>query len=190
VNASHQSQDDSQLLQRIARQDREALAQLYDRYSGILYSLLQRALNHRPEAGDVLEDVFVEIWRRARAYDTALGKPFTWVLGVARRKAIERMRTLGQRYRFTAEIGPALAASEAAGAHAQAGAVFSPEQVTLIRIAAEEIPLEQRQAIEMAFLGGLSQNEIADALGQPAGIVRARIRRGMLTLRDRLKLIL
>jgi len=189
VNIQPTTTDDARLLQLIAGRDREAFSQLYDRYSGILYSTILRVLNNPDEAADVLQEVFVQIWDKAGSYDPGLGKPFNWALTLARNRAIDRLRSLRRRYSFIEEITNEME-SEGRAAAAGPDEVFTQEQAALIRSAVATLPLEQRQAIEMAFLGGLTQNEIAASLNQPLGTIKARIRRGMLKLRDDLKRIL
>ena len=181
--------EDAQLLRRVAERDRQAFAQLYDRYSGVLYSTALRVLNHREEAADVLQEVFVQIWEKAATYDPALGKPFNWALTLTRNRAIDRLRALQRRCRFVGEATQEMEEmpDEQAGSP---GEVFSQEHAALIRSAVATLPLEQRQAIEMAFLGGMTQHELAENLKQPLGTVKARIRRGMLKLRDTLKHLL
>jgi len=188
VNTPPTPSDDAQLLQRVGKRDREAFSLLYDRYSGVLYSTILRVLNNPDEAADVLQEVFVQIWDKAGGYDPALGKPFNWALTMARNKAIDRLRSLKRRYSFieeitdeTEETGPAVAAIP--------DDVFTRDQAALIRSAVGTLPLEQKQAIEMAFLGGLTHEQIADELNQPLGTIKARIRRGMLKLRESLKRI-
>ena len=181
--------DEAQLLARIGKRDREAFSQLYDRYSGVLYSTILRVLNNPDEAADVLQEVFVQIWDKAGSYDPALGKPFNWALTMARHKAIDRLRSLRRRYSFIDEITREFETDSRPHA-AGPDEIFGHEQVAVIRDAVSALPLEQRQAIEMAFLGGLTQNEIATSLQQPLGTIKARIRRGMLKLRDTLRPIL
>jgi RNA polymerase sigma-70 factor (ECF subfamily) len=182
--------DDTLLLERISRRDRAAFAELYDRYAGVLYSTVLRVLNHPDEAADVLQEVFVQIWDKAPTYNPALGKPFSWALTLARHKAIDRLRSLRRRYNFIEEITHEMSSTSLAEVGERRDEVFSQEQVQLIRSAVATLPLEQRQAIEMAFLGGLTQHEVAAALNQPLGTIKARIRRGMLKLRDSLKELL
>ncbi len=177
--------DDTQLLQRIAQGDRAAFSELYDRYSGVLYSTILRVLRDPDEASDVLQDVFVQIWDRASSFDPSLGKPFNWALTLTRHRAIDRLRALKRRYSFLEEVTQELEGSVRWGGGPDD--VFAQDQVTLVRAAVATLPLEQRQAIEMAFLGGLTQNEIAATLQQPLGTVKARIRRGMLRLRESLR---
>ena len=186
VNTPSTTNDDALLLQRVAHRDRQAFSQLYDRYSGVLYATVLRVLNSPEEANDVLQEVFVQIWDKAATYDPALGKPFNWALTMARNKAIDRLRSLKRRYQFIGEITVEME-EETQSHSAGPDEVFNQEQATLIRSAVSTLPLEQRQAIEMAFLGGMTQNEIADTLRQPLGTIKARIRRGMLKLRDTLR---
>jgi RNA polymerase sigma-70 factor (ECF subfamily) len=188
VNNLPATTDDAQLLQRIGQHDRQAFSRLYDHYGGVLYSAILRVLNDPNEAADVLRDVFLQIWDRAAGYDPVLGKPFNWVLTLARNKAVDRLHSLKRRYSFIEEITHEMETEHLAVAVGPAQ-VFTREQAALIRSAVTELPLEQRQAIEMAFLGGLTQNEIAAALHQPVGTIKARIRRGMLKLRDSLRTI-
>ena len=161
VNTPPTSLDDAQLLLRVAERDRQAFSLLYDRYSGILYSTIFRVLNNHDEAADILQDVFVQIWDRAGAYDPALGKPFNWALTLARNKAIDRLRSLRRRYSFIEEVAHETEHDTRAVVPGPDD-VFSQDQAVLIRSAVAALPLEQRQAIEMAFLGGLTQNEIAE----------------------------
>jgi RNA polymerase sigma-70 factor (ECF subfamily) len=189
VNDPGPAPDEAQLLRRIAARDRDAFSQLYDSYVGVLYATVFRVLNNPDEASDVLQEVFVQLWEKAPAYDPALGKPFNWAMTMARHKAIDRLRALKRRFEFVAEITvehEEMAHDPGVGP----GEVFTQEQAAQVRSAVATLPYEQRQAIEMAFLGGLTQNEIADTLRQPLGTIKARIRRGMLKLRDSLRPLL
>jgi len=185
VNHPLTTEDDVELLRRVGQRDRQAFAQFYDRYSSVLFTTALRVLNDQEEASDVLQEIFIQIWDKAASYDPALGKPFSWVLTMARNRAIDRLRSLQRRYRFLEEVTHEL---DAPAEQASAGDdVFGREKAVLIRAAVEALPLEQRQAIELAFLGGLTQFEIAETLQQPLGTIKARIRRGLLKLRERLK---
>src|SRR5687768_5232362 len=96
--------DDALLLQRVTRRDRDAFSQLYDRYSGTLYSTLLRVLKSPGEADDILKEVFLQIWDKASTYDPLLGKPFNWALALARQRSIDRLRSLKRRHRFPEEV--------------------------------------------------------------------------------------
>lgn len=186
VNTPLTTPDDVQLLRQVGQRDRQAFAQLYDRYAGVLYSTIHRVLNNPEEASDVLQDVFLQIWDKAASYDPALGRPFSWALTMARNKAIDRLRALKRRYSFIEEVTHEMEAETHPPVVGPAE-VFTHEQAAAIRSAVATLPLEQRQSIEMAFLGGMTQNEIATSLNQPLGTIKARIRRGMLKLRESLK---
>jgi RNA polymerase sigma-70 factor (ECF subfamily) len=186
VNDPVTTVDDTQLLRRIAQQDRQAFSQLYDRYATVLYSTILRVLENRDDAADVMQEVFVTIWDKAGSYNPNVGRPFNWVLTMARNKAIDRLRAQKRRYSFVEEVAQELQPDT--GFYDSGSAeIFGHERAGLIRAAVETLPLEQRQAIEMAFLGGMTQNEISAALQQPLGTIKARIRRGMLKLRENLK---
>jgi RNA polymerase sigma-70 factor (ECF subfamily) len=180
------SDDDAELLVRVARQDRDAFAQLYDRYSAVLYSMAYRILNDRTEASDVLQDVFLQIWGKANTFDPRLGRPFNWAVTLTRNRAIDRLRALRRRYSFIEEVQHEMA-DDRPRSFAGDTEIFNREKVSRVRAAVETLPLEQRQAIEMAFLGGMTQDEISRSLNQPLGTIKARIRRGMLKMRDTLK---
>ena len=177
--------DDERLIRRIARREREAFSQLYDRYAGVLYSTAMRVLNDAKEANDVLQAVFVQIWDNSPVYEPALGKPFNWALAMTRKKAIDRLHALQRRYAFFAEItGDKEDESEILTARNK---VSTKDQAGRVRDALATLPYEQRQAIELAYLGGMTADEIAETLGQPPGALKARIRRGMLKLRESLR---
>ena len=182
---SNQTDGDVELLRRVAARDKAAFAELYDRLSGVLYSTVMRILNDSRESEDVLQEVFLQIWDKADTYDSRLGRPFNWALTLTRNRAIDRLRSLRRRYAFVAETTET-ALSAPSYASDAGSEVYQRERSLLVRNALEGLPLEQRQAIEMAFLGGQTQSEISEQLGQPLGTIKARIRRGMLKLRESL----
>ena len=170
---------DVELLHAIAVHDEAALACLYDRYRLILFGLLLRILNSREEAEDVLQEVFLQIWRRAGNFDEGRGQAFTWMVTLARSRAIDRLRVLAARQRLatsatheTAEVSDAVA--DAAGS----------EQREIVAGALAQIPDEQRRTLMLAYFEGLTQSEIATRLGAPLGTVKTRMRSGMIKLRE------
>jgi RNA polymerase sigma-70 factor (ECF subfamily) len=169
---------DNELLQAVARGDESALARIYDRYRLILFGLLVRILHSREEAEDVLQEVFLQVWRRAADFDEARGRAFTWLVTVARSRALDRLRALGSRARL-AEAAPA---AEQVGDAAQEA--FQSEQAEVVRHALAQIPPDQRQALFLAYFEGLTQMEIAARLGAPLGTVKTRMRAGMIKLRE------
>lgn len=166
----------------MARGDEEALASLYDRYRLILFGLILRILHSRPEAEDVLQDVFIQVWKRASDYDEARGRPFTWLVTLARSRAIDRLRALDSRQRTANES--ALDVTESVSDAATDA--FKSEQREVVRDALDALPTEQRQTLVLAYFEGLTQSEIAERLGAPLGTVKTRMRSGMIKLRESL----
>ncbi len=177
---------DADLLLRTAAGDEAAFGQLYDRFAPGLYSVVLRMVRDEREAEDILQDGFSHIWRRASTYDPARSGAFTWAVMVLRNKAIDRLRVRMRIERTlekaTAEFRHFPDADDAAALEPQ-----MREQRALVRKALTQIPDEQREAVQLAFFTGLTHEEIAGQLNAPLGTVKARIRRGLLRLRDFLK---
>lgn len=174
---------DAGLLRRISNGDQAAFAQFYDLYSNLLFSFAVKILNDPKEAEDVLQEVFLQIWDKAGTFDATLGKPSSWAITLVRNKAIDRIRASQRRVRLVEEA----AAAPAPEAPTANESVHSLEKAALVRSAMAALPAEQRSAIELAFFTGLTQIEISDSLREPLGTIKARIRRGMLKLRDKLE---
>jgi RNA polymerase sigma-70 factor (ECF subfamily) len=172
--------NDVELLKAIARQDETALGQLYDRYRVILFGLLVRILNSREEAEDVLQEVFLQVWRRAADFDENRGRPFTWLVTLARSRGIDRFRSLAARERV-ALAGSREPSEEISDAVADA---FRSEQKNLVTTALSQLPEEQKQPLMLAYYDGLTQSEIAKKLGSPLGTVKTRMRAGLMKLRE------
>ncbi len=172
------------LLQRIAEGDRASFRELYDRFSGVLMAAAYKVLNDQAEAEDVLQDVFIQIWDKAGLYDPRRGKPLTWALTLTRNKAIDRLRSAQRRYRLKDEVEQETRVMDQQVELDSVDQVYALEKGQLIRKAVASLSKEQRTAIELAFFKGLTQNEIADQLGEPLGTIKARIRRGMIKLRE------
>jgi RNA polymerase sigma-70 factor (ECF subfamily) len=183
---STRDDQDIELLNRIARRDREAFSRFYDHFGGVLFSVATAILKDAGQAEDVLQDVFLQIWERASAYDRQRGKPLSWMIALTRNKAIDRLRSSQRSNRLLAEATQE-AAHDLVSVDNAAGDAIGNETALLVRSALKNLAPEQRQAIELAFFGGLTQTEIALELKQPLGTIKARIRRGMLHLRDALK---
>jgi RNA polymerase sigma-70 factor (ECF subfamily) len=172
------------LVERIGRGDRQSFEQLYERFSGVLFSTAYRILNDQEGAEDVLQDVFVQIWDKASMYDSKRGKPLTWAVTLTRNKAIDRLRSVQRRNRLNDEVEEEASIDAQIHSEQPVDAVEAMEKSRLIRSAVLQLSKEQREAIELAFFTGLTQNEIADELKQPLGTVKARIRRGMMKLKE------
>ena len=172
--------DDIALLHATARGDERAFASLYDRYSTILFGLLLRILHERSEAEDVLQEVFLQVWQRAGNFDAERGRPFTWLVTLARSRAIDRLRAKGSRER-AALASASETVEPVVDAEAEA---FRAEQGEVVRGALLSIPEDQRRTLLLAYFEGLSQSEIAARLNQPLGTVKTRMRSGMSKLRE------
>ncbi len=177
-----QSIEDVELLKAVALKDESALAQVYDRYRVILFGLLVRILNNRQEAEDVLQEVFLQVWRRAADFDENRGRPFTWLVTLARSRAIDRLRSLAARER----VALAGAKEESEAVSDAASDAYRSEQRGLVTAALAQLPEEQQQALMLAYFEGLTQSEIAARLGTPLGTVKTRMRTGMMKLREAL----
>ena len=173
-------ENDVELLKAIAARDEAALAQLYDRYRVILFGLLMRILNNREEAEDVLQELFLQVWRRAADFDENRGKPFTWLVTMGRSRGIDRLRTLAARERAAV----AGARDEAEAISDAATDAFRSEQRGLVTNALAQLPDEQKRPLMLAYFDGLTQSEIATQLGAPLGTIKTRMRTGMLKLRE------
>ena len=160
--------------------DEQALSALYDRYRLILFGLILRILHSQQEAEDVLQEVFLQVWRRASDFDEARGRPFTWLVTLARSRAIDRLRSLGSRDRTALEAARNTPESIS---NAADDAVRS-EQGEIVRRALAELPEEQRRTLLLAYFEGLTQSEIAERLNTPLGTVKTRMRSGMIKLRE------
>ena len=173
-----------ELLRRIGQGDQESFAIYYDRIAGTLFSIAYRLLHSREAAEDVLQEVFVQIWEKAPLYDPARGKPTTWAVTMTRNKAIDRMRSIQRRSRLQEDLQQEATTAEPTGEQSSFDAVAIGESAKLLRDAMRELGDDQREALELTYFHSLSQSEIAEHLGQPLGTVKARIRRGLVKLRE------
>lgn len=172
--------EDLQVLRAIQQGEEAALADLYDRYRAILFGLILRILHSQPEAEDVLQDVFVQVWQRASNFDESRGKPFTWLVTLARSRAIDRLRALESRGRTATE---AVRAVEEDVSDA-VGDTFRSEQSKIVRDALARLSEEQRKVLVLAYFEGLTQSEIAERTDEPLGTVKTRMRSGTIKLRE------
>jgi RNA polymerase sigma-70 factor (ECF subfamily) len=178
---------DRTLLRRIVARDESAVAELYDRHSRMVYSVIVRILRNPPDAEDVLQEVFVRVWTRADTYDDRLGSPAAWLIRIARNRAIDRFRS--KRARGEADTPVAPQEREVATSPSASPEVIAQEVTTAgsVRHALEALPEVQRILIEAAFFEGYTHQELATRFGVPLGTVKTRIRTGMMTLRERLE---
>jgi RNA polymerase sigma-70 factor, ECF subfamily len=177
---------DAQLLERIATGDQDAFGLLYDRFSPGLYSMAVRIMGNEAEAQDALQDAFAHIWRKAATYDRTRSGAFTWAVMVTRNKAIDRLRVRQRVTRLVERATEEFSHQTEMDDESAAEAGLREERAR-VRAALAHISPEQKQAVELAFFSDLTHEEIASRLDAPLGTVKARIRRGLLKLRDLLK---
>jgi RNA polymerase sigma-70 factor (ECF subfamily) len=166
--------------------DPSAFADFYDRFAADLFSIVYVILHNPRETSDVLEQTFLQMWKRIATYDPTRSTLFTWAVMIARHNAIERLRARKRQARlvetdtFRTNNPPSTPIEHARNL---------PEwqrECERVRVAFEELSETEREAIDLAFFGGLTQTEISKKLGTPVSTVRGRISRGLLDLRNRL----
>jgi RNA polymerase sigma-70 factor (ECF subfamily) len=168
-------QDEAALLARIHAGDDSAMAELYDRYSGIVYGVALRVLGSTASAEDLLQEVFLQLWRNPRAFDAERGRLAPWLAVIARNRAIDMLRR-----RPMEEDIDELPISTGVNLEDEAGERMAIDKV---RGVLAQLPQEQRKTLEMAFFEGMTHTEISAKLGEPLGTVKTRIRSGLLALR-------
>ena len=182
---------DALLLRRMADGDEAALGVLYDRWVDRVHTVAFWILKDADEAEDVVEETFWQVWRSAARYDASRSSGATWLILIARSRALDRLRAQRRRADWTAapstasalldvsgEVGPSATPQTEPGDHSQ-----------LLTEAIRALPVEQREALELAYFSGLSHSEIASRIAQPLGTVKTRIRLAMDKLRQRLGLL-
>ena len=200
--------DDRELVARIASGEERAFVIAYDRHAHFVFGSVVRFLGDREAAAEVAQDAIMALWRRARQFDAAAGSLLAWLLGIARNRAIDRLRAESRRPMRLAlsldasnvdangaerptwlETGRALSDEAVEGLQPAA----DPDAITerrwlqsLVRTAMSELPEPEQRVLMLAYAGGLSQSEIAERVGWPLGTVKSRTRRGMAHLRARL----
>lgn len=183
---TQRQEEDADLIRRVARGDREAFSSIYDRYSRPLFSIALRVLNDSREAEDIVHDVFIALWNKAGDFESDRGTAFGWCVTLTRNRSIDRVRSRKRRGELLAESAPAdLGYDENQADNADSGdMLWQKEKATAVRQALESLPAEQKSALQLAYFGGLTQQEIAARLREPLGTIKARIRRGLLKLRE------
>lgn len=178
----HLHHEAAELLRKVAQGDGEAFSDLYDRFSGALLALSLTMLTDRGEAEDALQDVFLTVWSKAGLYDSALGKVVSWLMTITRNKCLDRLRTSKRKRTGLEKARQEMETGE--DAPVPGNPLSAREKQEQIGQALSDLPEKQRQAIELAFLKGYTQSEIAELLNEPLGTIKARIRRGLAMMRE------
>jgi len=171
---------DAALIERIARREESALAELYDRYCGMLTSVLRRIVRDDQAAEEILQDVFFQLWRSPERFDSSRGSLPGWLLVIARNRAISRLR------RKNPAAGEELTEGAVALPFNLESAVSQQEMLGRVKGALGLLSNEQRAAVELAYFEGMTHSEIAARTGDPLGTVKTRLRSAMETLRQSL----
>jgi RNA polymerase sigma-70 factor, ECF subfamily len=184
MTASLQQAPDSALIEKMMAGDEAALSALYDRYAPMLFGMLKRVLNDQQAAEEVLQDLFLQLWRNAGQFDASRGSLPAWLMVIGRNRAISRLRGRRDRELLEAEEG------EFAGTFVSSQNIEDEaaraQAARRVASALEKLPAEQRQVVELAYFEGMTQSEIAARTGAPLGTVKTRTRSAMQTLRQML----
>lgn len=177
-HAVHETGDDVLLVRRVHEGDSDALRLLYERYGGIVFGLTYRLLGDRQAAEECTQDVFVSVWRTARSYEPERARVSTWLLTIARNRAIDATRRRAAR-----PVDPHEDIWSADESPDTADLVSSADEAARVAAAMAELPDAQREALSLAYFDGLSHTEIAERLRIPVGTVKGRIRLALDRLR-------
>jgi len=183
MNGDERIAEDVELIRRIGTGDRAGFQDFYARYAGLVFSTAFRVLNNESDAEEVAQDVFFTIWEKSPMFDAERGKPSTWAVTLTRNKAIDRLRSVQRRSKLREEVEQEHLAEAAQHASRRTGHQEDFEQGRLLRTALTRLSKDQREVIEMAYFGGLTQQEISEKVNEPLGTVKARMRRGMVRLK-------
>jgi len=167
--------DDATLIARLRAGDQSAMADLYDRYSGVVYGVALRVLANATAAEDVVQEIFLQLWRNPGTFDPDRGRLAPWLAVIARNRAIDHLRKRPPEDDID-EL-PISTGVDMEGETAQKLAVDK------VRGVLAQLPQDQRKALEMAFFEGMTHTEIAGKTGEPLGTIKTRIRSGLLALR-------
>jgi len=178
-------QSDRELMKRVGAGDEGAFTSVYRQQACLLFSVIFQILQDQKEAEDVLRDSFVQVWRKASTYDAGRGSVSSWSVMIARRKAIDKLRSKKRYYLATnaAAVESVLQSGGRAEESTDRGILINEERKR-VQTALGVIGDAQREAISLAFFSGLSHPQIAERLNAPLGTVKARICRGLFALRE------
>jgi RNA polymerase sigma-70 factor (ECF subfamily) len=181
ILAIHATGGERELIERLQRRDAQALAELYDRYGRVVYSLIVRVVRDGGIAEDLVQETFLRVWNRVQGFDSEKGSIGPWLLAVARNRAIDYLRSAGGRERNTLEFEetdhPALYTDMERD-------LLASDKARRVKAAMAKLSPKQRQVIELAYFEGLSQTEMAERMGEPLGTVKTWVRTALKNLRD------
>lgn len=171
----------------ITGRNQEAFTEFYRRYAPGLFAMIYQILNEQKEAEDTLQEALVQIWKKAETYDAGRSSVFTWAVMIARHRAIDRVRARVRRQNADQTIIKEFETRPQTDSETAEKNAEQQDEKARIRQALGTLPDNQREAIECAFFSGLTHEEVAQRLAAPLGTIKARIRRGLLALREALQ---
>jgi RNA polymerase sigma-70 factor, ECF subfamily len=178
-------ESDRELAERLQRRETQAMADLYDRFGRLVYSVIYAIVRDTGTAEDLLQETFLRIWNRSAGFDAERGALGPWLLTVARNRAIDHIRSAGARnFKNTLELEDREHKSQELGIEID---LQSKDQARVIRAAMERLTENQRRVIQLAYYEGLSQTEMAEKLGEPLGTIKTWVRGALKKLRDELQ---
>ncbi len=180
----NQKEADAEMMRRLVTGDEAAFASFYRRFAPGLFSMIYQILQDQKESEDVMQEAFVQMWKKADSYDASRSGLFTWAVMISRNKAIDRLRSRQRRFRTVEAAAAELSVVPPQSSGAADDLLGESEERHRVRSALSQLPGAQREAIDLAFFSGMTQLEISSKLGAPLGTVKARIRRGLLALRE------
>jgi RNA polymerase sigma-70 factor (ECF subfamily) len=176
---------DATLARRLLQRDVRAFEEIYDRHSRVVYALVLRILQQAGTAEEVVQDIFLQLWRNASSYDPERGPFLPWLLALARNRALDQLRLKSERQRRreqqTEELPPVSSTPDFEGS------IDEGRRARRVRELIAELNPQQKRAIELAYFEGLSHSEIAGRLQEPLGTVKSWIRNGLLRLKEGLQ---
>jgi RNA polymerase sigma-70 factor, ECF subfamily len=182
---SYDASSDAALVQLLLRRDMRAFEQLYDRHSRIVYGLVLRILQQASTAEEVVQEIFLQLWRNANQYQSGRGPFVPWLLTLARNRALDRLRLKSERQRRREDQTDEL--PQIALAPQYEKELDEKRRAEAVRSLMGSLTAQQKKAIEMAYFEGLSHSEIAQTLNEPLGTVKSWIRNGLLRLKEGLQ---
>ena len=176
---------DATLLSRLLKKDVSAFEQLYDRHARLVYGLVLRILHQASTSEEVVQDVFLQLWRSADRYDSSRGPFVPWLCTMARNRALDHLRLKSERQRRRENMPDELPIAVVAPEYEKA--LDEKRRAERVRALLASLTPQQKKAIELAYFEGLSHSEIAATLKEPLGTVKSWIRNGLLRLKERLQ---
>ncbi len=189
VNQAGRNEDDLRLLLRVKERDQTAFSELYDRYSTLVYSMVLKIVKATDEAEDLIQEIFLQIWNKADMFAQDKGSVYTWIVTIARRKAIDRLRSkemINKGQSLDADDN-FIAIPDTAYMANPLHATITVEQESLMRSGLAQLSDEQRTILELSYYEGYTQEQISKKLNVPLGTVKTRMRNGLIKLRDNLQ---